>query len=225
MKRMILIFASLFSLMVFNGCTHKSFHPWLGEEFLVSDDRMAGVWQGDCSINKNNPKSGDIVIIRPVEEEIAEDGKDNEIPQGYYSMIYYEDSKMKEPAKIEGAFVYPSRIAGALYELEGVLMAQIWGYTSPGNEKLLTPMYVLYKAEYTGEEIWLHELNLSGLEAEELSDAGLLVEDQEEAPYLFFSKTEELSAYILEHLQDDGFFSEEPSIHLKRISDLRLPQI
>ena len=213
----------------FCGCAHKSYHPWLGEDLLVNDDRLAGVWQGDLDVNENThaKPDKDIVIIRAVAEvPFNEENKDShEIPAGYYSVILLKSESLENEATIEQPFAIPEYLAGGLYKVEDTYIAQIWGHAGQAQTPLLEPMYVIYRLEYENDELRLYNLSLDGPQADEIPLTNLMVEEGKDGPHVFFSKTEDLTEFVTKYHQHKSFFEEPPRVILKRIRDLRTPFI
>ena len=219
--------ARLFALMsaacLLCGCAHKSFNPWLGEEHLVPDDRMAGVWQGIDEAG-SEPEFTELFIIRPVTELPDRDDESNEVPAGYYALTWIDNDEVELEATVEHIFIRPKNLFAGLYQVDTTLLAQVWGNTVGGNP-LVAPMHVIYKVREEGDLLYLHDMNLDNLEEADLLAQGLLFEAKEDNPLTFFSPTEALTRFIQQNLDQAEFFSEEPTLILRRLRDLRKPEI
>ena len=226
MKNTLLVSVCLIGISLFTGCAHKSYHPWLGEDLLVNDDRLAGVWQGDLSVGKNNDTAvpdKDLVIIRPVAEVPTGNGKQAApaLKAGYYSIMMIEGDALEEEATIEKPYVLPQTIAGGLYKVEDTYIAQLWGHTIEEKSPLVAPLYVIYRVEMVNDELHMFDFSLEEDGSDSIPLTDLLVEEGKDGPHTFFSKTEDLTAFIYKYHKHPSFFSEEPSKILKRIRDLR----
>ncbi len=209
-------------LVLICGCTHKSYHPWLGEDQLVRDSSMAGVWMG-IELSGEDSDETEIFVIRPVLGESDNDEEKTTQPEaistGYYAVSWIDNDSVEMPATVEAPFIQPKNLAAGLYRVDDTLLAQMWGNTLEGDP-LVTPMYVVYRANFENEVLTLYNLKLDNLTPADLTEEGLLFEANKDDPVMFFSPTEVLTGFLEKHLHEKGFFNPEPSMKLKRVRDL-----
>lgn len=209
------------------GCVHRSYHPWLDEELLIRDDRLAGVWQGDLEVGDvtDGSMDHDLLIISPVAEVPAENEQaDNpKIPAGYYAVSVFDSEKLETEVSIEHPFIIPDKLIGALYQLDDILIAQMQGNTAGEKSPLVAPLYVVYKAVHENDELQLFQLILDNLNSDDFVNEGLLLDSNDKGPYTFFSETEVMTGFLRKHLHEPEFFAGEPSMIFKRIRDIRTP--
>lgn len=225
-------------LVMLSGCGSTSYDPWLAEDSMVGDDRLAGVWQGDCDVSGSEPAGmGDLVIAAVQWPEIGEleelppdapGGEDQAPPPPvYYQVVYFPESVLRG-VDLNGRRlpeIRPRRYFASLHEIDGTFLLQLSGqFKQAISDQLVTPLYMLFKVEYSEVEVRLHKtaVRLGRTEAE-LREHGLQFRNEGEGNFLFFSLTEDLEAFVRLNLTAPEFFEEQPSVILKRISDLREP--
>lgn len=207
-------------VILMSGCAHKSYHPWLGEDLLIKDDSMAGVWQGIDDDGENIDET-DLFIVRPA-VKLPGDGEKpplEEVLTGYYAVTWIDNDSVEMPATIEEPILRPKNLLAGVYRIGDTLLAQMWGSTI-GGESLVSPMHVIYRTEMQDGILTLYDLQLEDLEPGDLLADGLLFEAKDDDPVVFFSPTETMTRFIEKHLDEEGFFNPEPSLKLKRIRDL-----
>lgn len=208
-------------MVLLGGCGSKSLDPWLPTETVVRDDRLAGVWRADFFVAENEePKLESFLIVTVHYPE--EDEPTGPEPVYYKVAVYWEESLRGQDS--EGGRlgeVEPTCYFAALHEIDGTLFLQALGYSKHELPyQLVAPFHLIYKVAGDGKDaLQLHPLEMPGWSETLLREAGLLARYEGEGQYLFFSKTEDLEAFIRAHQAEEGFFAANPEIVLQRLSD------
>jgi len=215
-----LLHFSLFPcLLAFCGCGYQALSPWMEEATVVPDDRLAGIWQGDCLLYAKEDAADDDLVIVTVQGKI--DGI--VAPEGMYNITWYAGDNLNEGIQ-QAIGPFPYKLGATLHQVDDVMILQLRG-DIPCTEyffPLSAPLFMVYRLELDEDQIRLYDMVIDKEDDKAvLSGAGLAFKDMGEGRCILFSDTSDLDAFLGMHAGDPGFFSEEPSVILRRIQDLR----